>query len=150
MIYEIYTSAPKDYDGFSTETVAVVGHCTRSGNPVRKVRIEDRDFEWQTARYASGNNRYTNDRMTFLDYVKFGDWVATPEPTPAPIPEITPEMTPARKRRDRKQEQIDELTAERDALLAQVAELKRYLDLPKFQGSGNDYVQVQDILNRLP
>jgi uncharacterized membrane protein len=99
MIYEIYTSAPKDYDGFSTETVAVVGHCTRSGNPVRKVRIEDRDFEWQTARYASGNNRYTNDRMTFLDYVKFGDWVATPEPTPAPIPEITPDDATANRNR---------------------------------------------------
>lgn len=81
-----YTSAPIDYDGFSTTTLAVVGRCLRSGNPIRKVSTDQRDLDWQTGRYASGLCRYTSDRVKLEDYVAFGDWEMT-APVAAPAPD---------------------------------------------------------------
>jgi hypothetical protein len=70
-----HTSAPSNYDGFSTRTLRVVGRCTRSGNPVREVSCERRDYDWQTGRYSSGLCRFTMEQTPLEMYVRFGDWV---------------------------------------------------------------------------
>ena len=50
----LYTTAPADYDGFSTiELSPGAGHDNR-GKVLRKVSMEPRDKQWQTGRYASG------------------------------------------------------------------------------------------------
>jgi hypothetical protein len=49
----VYTTAPDAYDGFSTRTEAEdVGQTC--GKQVRRVSMEERDYVWQTSRYASG------------------------------------------------------------------------------------------------
>ena len=47
-----YTTAPVDYDGFGTETVAVVG--TFDKKPLRHVETPVEHVEWQRMRYGSG------------------------------------------------------------------------------------------------
>ncbi len=74
----LYTSAPLAYDGFGTETLAVVGGCNRSREPVRRIRVEPEHREWQLARYDSGMHRYTNERVSIDDWVRFGDWTLVP------------------------------------------------------------------------
>jgi len=52
----IYTTAEKAYDGFSTRTIEEGKYITGNKKPIRKVEMEDRDYDWQTMRYASGMN----------------------------------------------------------------------------------------------
>jgi len=60
-----YTTAPASYDGFGTETLAVVG--TLDGQPVRHVTTPVEHVEWQRQRYGSGNYRpYTQAEFTEL------------------------------------------------------------------------------------
>lgn len=71
---EMYTSAPEAYDGFGTKTLAVVGRDRQSGNPVRKVAVENDHMDWQTQRYGSGMHRFTHPQTPLEHFVKFGDW----------------------------------------------------------------------------
>ena len=50
-----YTSAPESYDGFGTKTLEITEYKDRSGNPVRKVLVTQKNIGWQTNRYISGN-----------------------------------------------------------------------------------------------
>ena len=47
-----YTTAPVDYDGFGTETVAIVGMFHKK--PLRHVETPVEHVEWQRMRYGSG------------------------------------------------------------------------------------------------
>ncbi len=47
-----YTTAPVDYDGFGTQTIAVAGFS--SEKKVRLVQIHSKHFHWQDCRYGSG------------------------------------------------------------------------------------------------
>lgn len=50
----LFTTAPVDYDGFSTrELVQIAGRDDR-GRKIRKISVLPRDLEWQKGRYASG------------------------------------------------------------------------------------------------
>jgi hypothetical protein len=49
----VFTTAPADYDGFSTrEELGNAGQTC--GKQVRRVSMEERDYHWQTMRYGSG------------------------------------------------------------------------------------------------
>lgn len=50
----LYTSAPKDYDGFSTIELSADAGRDNRGQVLRKVSMEPRDKQWQTSRYLSG------------------------------------------------------------------------------------------------
>lgn len=50
-----YTTAPVSADGFGTKTLETTDYEDRSGRLARKVSITDRNLEWQSNRYASGN-----------------------------------------------------------------------------------------------
>lgn len=47
-----YTNAPENYDGFSTKRTGEIVEVIFG--KVEKIYIEDRDIEWQSARYSSG------------------------------------------------------------------------------------------------
>jgi hypothetical protein len=96
----LYTSAPENYDGFGTRTLAVVGHVghSRHKEPVRKVAIEKEHLEWQLGRYGSGLHTSTSDDSPLESFTKHGFWVldepgtgpafTTSEPAP-----LSPEET---------------------------------------------------------
>ena len=65
-----YTTAPISADGFGTKTIETTDWLDRSEKPVRKVSITDRNFEWQSTRYASGN-------WAFFDEVQFEKYAPT-------------------------------------------------------------------------
>lgn len=66
-----YTAASDRYDGFGTETLAVLPLRFRGSDaPYRKVQITDEALNWQTQRYSSGV-------YPSLDQATFDDWVAT-------------------------------------------------------------------------
>jgi len=51
----VFTTAPQDYDGFSTETADEnAGRDKSSGKIYRQVEMQDRDYNWQSSRYGSG------------------------------------------------------------------------------------------------
>jgi hypothetical protein len=54
MAWELYTTAPANYDGFGTvEMEADAGEDNR-GLTIRKVAVQHEHLDWQMARYASG------------------------------------------------------------------------------------------------
>lgn len=55
----LYTSAPRDFDGFSTIELSVDAGRDNRGKVLRKVSLEPRDREWQTGRYLSGLHGFT-------------------------------------------------------------------------------------------
>lgn len=68
----VYTTAPIEYDGFSTRTVAeVAGRDKSSGKVYRQVEIKDEHFEWQTSRYASGMHA-AHSPDSFAELVEYG------------------------------------------------------------------------------
>lgn len=138
-----YTSAPEGYDGFGTETLAVVGREPRTGNDVRKVSTPAEHHEWQTQRYGSGLHRYTSPSLTLEYHAKFGDWEIDTEAMQATKADRTPAYVKALRA------ERDEAIAERDALQARVDELAAYLLGDKFRGEGNDWVNVRDVLTRI-
>jgi hypothetical protein len=73
-----YTTAPVAYDGFGTETLAVVG--TLKGKEVRKVDTPEQHVEWQRQRYGSGLH-YALSQAQFDDLIQyaFAGWVPTEE-----------------------------------------------------------------------
>jgi hypothetical protein len=55
IVYELWeTSAPSDYDGFGTFTIAANVGTDSRGRKTRVVLIEVENVDWQTSRYASG------------------------------------------------------------------------------------------------
>ena len=50
-----YTTAPRDYDGFGTVHIGIVG--VLGGRPLRKVEIRGDALGWQEQRYWSGGHR---------------------------------------------------------------------------------------------
>jgi hypothetical protein len=53
--YQIYyTTAPESYDGFGTETIEMMGLYDTRGKELRKVKIFDKNYNWQSSRYNSG------------------------------------------------------------------------------------------------
>jgi hypothetical protein len=50
-----YTLAPPNYDGFGTNSIAILGVC--QGRELRQVEILPEHLEWQENRYWSGNYR---------------------------------------------------------------------------------------------
>ena len=75
-----YTTAPASYDGFGTETIAVVG--TLDGKEVRQVATPVEHVEWQRCRYGSG--LYPGYTLR-----EFMDVIRQPWAKYAPIPEVT-------------------------------------------------------------
>lgn len=60
-----YTTAPESYDGFGTETVAVVG--TLDGKPLRKIETPSIFASWQAQRNGSGlHSTYTETEFTHV------------------------------------------------------------------------------------
>jgi hypothetical protein len=148
-IVSFYTSAAKEYDGFSTETVATVGIDNRSGKPVRHVKCLRVDYDWQTSRYSSGLCRYTSERMTLADYERFGDWFVDHdmiEHTPDPE-----DKRPAYVKR--MQAERDEARMELEALRTKVTALRSYLTSDKFRcGDEHEiagFVNIRDVLSRI-
>lgn len=64
----IYTNCPTDYDGFSARTVEIVGQTPRG--PLRRVEVEERDFEWQLSRYLSGGCYEVSDKPDFPAFLR--------------------------------------------------------------------------------
>jgi hypothetical protein len=73
-----YTTAPPEYDGFGSETIAVVG--TLAGKPVRQVETPVEHIEWQRQRYGSGlYPAYTLREFMDLIAYPWAQYVAAPE-----------------------------------------------------------------------
>jgi hypothetical protein len=142
----LHTSAPEAYDGFSTKTVRVVGTDLKNGNPVREITIDEKDYDWQTSRYGSGNHRFTNDFMKLEDYSRLGDW-AIGSAAYDPAPEIEPKGGRAPAYVTRLREDLDRVTKERDEMAAKIRELLSYVGSDKFKD--DEYVHVGDVINRL-
>jgi hypothetical protein len=74
--YKIYyTLAPTSYDGFGTETIGMTGYFDQRGREVRKVKIFDKNNNWQTSRYNSGMfgvfDQNDFDKLISMDYPTF-------------------------------------------------------------------------------
>lgn len=54
----VFTSAPVDFDGFGTQTLAANAGTDHRGIVLRKVAIRPEHYEWQTVRYGSGSHTW--------------------------------------------------------------------------------------------
>jgi hypothetical protein len=50
-----FTSAPESYDGFGTKTISDSGYLDDKGKKAREISIPEKNYDWQTLRYKSGN-----------------------------------------------------------------------------------------------
>jgi hypothetical protein len=50
-----FTSAPESYDGFGTKTISDSGYLDDKGKKTREISIPEKNYDWQTLRYKSGN-----------------------------------------------------------------------------------------------